>query len=427
MLLSFTLQLLQAASTAPAVSVQSLPYRFGRLVSLCGDLDGDGHSEFAIGGAGFEAIPSGILVYSGKTGQLMRRVEPLVEGSWMGSGFCRTSDLDGDGVDDMATSAWWNKFKDGRVEIRSGKTGKLGRIISPAEGEHTFGIGICNVGDVDGDGVGDLVISTLRAPLGSPWEGMRWIVVAGATGKRLQTVDWRGPLEGDEWNMSQENPAAVSVGDTNGDGVPDFAIVDGLHVRVQSGRKSETLQQFDLPPRSPDEFGGRCSIAGLGDLDGDGHADIVIGTPFDQSYHPNQPLVVLREFSGLDGHLIRSFSRSGSLLAVGCSVASTHDRDGDGIRDMWVTECGYFDSAVWEISGRTGEVLKTVSSSNYDWMGSELVTGADVDGDGIDDFIAAAYSHEDEGSPFHGALVFSGKDYRTLFEKRAVRDLPKTK
>jgi hypothetical protein len=194
---------------------------------------------------------------------------------------------------------------------------------------------------------------------------------------------------------------------------------------VQSGKEALTLHEFELPVQD-DKRGDRYSICGPGDLDGDGKNDIVIGTPFPGKDGEKGPRIFLREFSGGDGHLIRTVTRALSLGGFGFAVVSAPDTDGDGVRDLWVSRQTFFENGLWQVSSRTGNVLKTIGpphTETYDF-GWSLATGADVDGDGVDDVIVGDYSPYDVGNWTHGAVVLSGSDGRTLYEKRRGRPSP---
>ena len=98
---------------------------FGTSASVAGDLDGDGHADLAVGAWQYAgAAPSGgrIYLYSGKDGQLLRTITCRIPGDTLGFDSVGIGDTDGDGtVDLLLTSAYsgLNGYHSGRLFIVS--------------------------------------------------------------------------------------------------------------------------------------------------------------------------------------------------------------------------------------------------------------------------------------------------------------------
>jgi large repetitive protein len=98
---------------------------FGTSASVAGDLDGDGHADLAVGAWQYAgAAPSGgrIYLYSGKDGRLLRTITCRIPGDTLGFDSVGVGDTDGDGtVDLLVTSAYSgiNGYHSGRVFIVS--------------------------------------------------------------------------------------------------------------------------------------------------------------------------------------------------------------------------------------------------------------------------------------------------------------------
>src|SRR5262249_52020705 len=124
-----------------------------------------------------------------------------------------------------------------------------------------------SAGDVDGDGVPDVVTS---APTARKSAG-RIYVYSTKTGARLWTAD--GIADGDQLGSGVEG-----VGDTNKDGIPDViaSAPNGGYARVYSGRDGRVLLTL-RGEGANDGYGTHA--AGVGDVDRDGCADVIVGAP----------------------------------------------------------------------------------------------------------------------------------------------------
>jgi hypothetical protein len=128
-------------------------------------------------------------------------------------------DLDGDGVDDVYSSDFPNSAKGpstGRVYVHSGKTGAPILTLTgegPGEG---FGTSPSDAGDVDGDGVPDLIVGAWQYA-GAAQGGGRAYLYSGKTGELLKTFTCRTP--GDTFGFD-----AVGIGDVDGDRTVDLLV-----------------------------------------------------------------------------------------------------------------------------------------------------------------------------------------------------------
>ncbi len=146
---------------------------FGGIVAAAGDLDHDGKGEIAVAAPGTEdpkrGIPGELRIYSGKTGKQLRHWTGKQPGELFGRMIVAAGDLDGDGVGDLAIGAPWHRVDAadhvGRVELRSGRTGKVLAELFGDEADCWFGWHMVRAPDPDGLGRPTLLVASLRHPV----------------------------------------------------------------------------------------------------------------------------------------------------------------------------------------------------------------------------------------------------------------------
>lgn len=236
---------------------------FGAKVVGLGEIDGDGRADFGIVATGLApSLPSEVRIVSGGTGlDLMELLSPVG-----GSDLAAVGDVNSDAYSDVYVfSAGSTQI--GPRAIHYGLSLATGRVI-PDQGE------VAGLGDLTGDGVSDYAIA-LATPTG------RVIVYSGATGAFVRTIPDPGPGGG----LFAQSLAAA--GDVNGDHVVDLLVGEPLYdgiavdcgrVLVFSGADGAVL--FTLEGALANEqLGDRGRLDGAGDVDGDQHADLVLGRP----------------------------------------------------------------------------------------------------------------------------------------------------
>lgn len=255
--------------------------QFGWAADGIGDLNGDGYADFAVGSPGFDNGRGRVVVYSGLDRSVLFR-KAGTPAAALGRSVSGLGDVDKDGLPDLIVGAPLDHtggIEAGRALILCGANGAvLYRITGDTFGDH-LGTAVSRAGDLDHDGYADFII-------GIPFEDNSITdvgcvrVYGGADGKLLAEV-W-GDLAGDQFG------AAVSAArDFNGDGHLDFIVgapmsdangLDSGMARVFSGRTFASLYTF-VGNGAGDQFGFAVSTAG--DLNLDGYADVLIGAPFD--------------------------------------------------------------------------------------------------------------------------------------------------
>ncbi len=310
-------------------------------------------------------------------------------------------DVNADGIDDYAVGAVVGNAAPtphvGAVRIYSGATHTLLRTVADL-GDESFGTAVVRAGDWDGDGIGDLAI-------GSPTNGNGSVsIVSGADGSLLQTLTSTSP-------RAQFGATIVSLGEVDGDGVPDYLIGSPNHstalaagvglVELISGDTGAVLNSW--VGRSATSQMGQ-TIADAGDWDNDGLRDAAV---IERDGLGTIELVV-KVYSSANGATLlseRIAPPGGKMLSSSARLAG--DLDGDGRDDFIVVGPSDAFFGVWgtlvAYSPATAGVLFSVVDTNGGF-GLDCCGAGDLDGDGADDFAVSRPSGNNGGT----VTVFSG-------------------
>ncbi len=326
---------------------------FGWAVAGIGDVDGDGHGDLAVGVPDRHYVfwVGGVIVYSGKTGAMLYDVySPYVGGNdaRLGASLAALGDVNGDGVPDFAAGA---PFADvvtsigtlqnaGEVIVFSGADGAEIRRFSGSEVNGWFGESVANAGDVNHDGRDDLVIGEPLANLSSALPTVdcgRVTVYSIIPGVMLQSHS------GGLLNHGYQLGRAVAGGfDANGDGTTDVAggapsadssATNAGQLSVYSGTSGALLWARD-GNLAAERLGG--AVAGIGDLDGDGRDEVLGGAPFSNIGSPFGVFEagIVRVYAGVDGTILDHAATFEPGVNFGASVARVADLNGDGLDDF---------------------------------------------------------------------------------------------
>jgi len=243
--------------------------RIGRTLALVGDLNGDGRSEFMAGSHTALNDRGMVRVYTfnGSNATVLYEFQGSASGSRLGFSIDSMQDINADNVPDLLVGSAFDGYY-----IFSGADGSELRHTTSGS-EPTLGTAVESIADITGDGVMDLAISAIQTSVFNPGPG-RVYVKNGANDATLFTID--GANAGDEFGLQ-----VADAGDWNGDGTTDLLISSdpsgsGAFVGIHSGTGGTLLAT--LTADNPNDKLG-ASIAGLGDLNGDGAVEVVAGAP----------------------------------------------------------------------------------------------------------------------------------------------------
>lgn len=254
-------ELVSGATLLPMSTVSNYSINYG---TPLGDVNGDGFGDFVV------RVQTGLYaqfyVAYGPTGQFGHGL--AIPPAWScysnRATVAACGDIDQDGVAEILIGYPCyppSQYPQGLgyAGVFSGATGTaIWSATGPSLGSH-FGEGIASPGDVNGDGVPDVVVST-------PWAAL----TAWSGGNGLQVT-----------MPTTAGPPFEAAGDVDGDGVGDFA-ARGNQVEIFSGVTMTPIHQIVTNlPTTPWQTGYLVgsALAVLDDFSGDGYPEIVIGAP----------------------------------------------------------------------------------------------------------------------------------------------------
>jgi hypothetical protein len=298
----------------------------GTVGAPIGDVDLDGHDDVLVSepdfGGGFSP-PGRIFVFSGKDGSVLRSITgtSTVKLNYL---ICGTGDVDGDGVPDFAASSHSGNY----VTLFSGATSAVIRTLTASDpASSDFGHALLNPGDIDGDGVNDLIVVENSCYYAID---MHYYAFSGATGAQIWQTQESTYCRWGSFRI-QTALSPVVIGDVNGDGISDWAMgenwwywntTSGL-ATCFSGKDGSPLLSISNPLNhigwTASSFGK--AVAAAGDVNGDGVPDLAAS---DYSMCEDQGGDVFF-YSGVDGALLFIAHGGASAYAFGQGLAGGAD------------------------------------------------------------------------------------------------------
>jgi hypothetical protein len=311
---------------------------------------------------------------------------------------------------------------------------QLGKPLRPRNGyDSGFGRALARPGDIDGDGIEDLIV-------GAPWEnrsghhnGAMWVLFLDSVGQVKALREIRGQPGGVPANEFTKGLAAIApLGDLDGDSIPDIVVGapnwdgaedggggvwvlflkrDGSVSRAVEIGHSDVLRSLGVRAES----GIGSSFASLGDLDRDGAIEIAVGQNPRLDFGRENGRAVYIVSLGRDGTPLRAqrihSHKDGfadDYSDFGDALAALGDVNHDGTPDLAIADSsdddgGWRRGAVWviffapdgsirgrqKISDWSGDFEGHLTDGTE--LGKSLTGAGDIDGDGVPDLLVGSH------------------------------------
>lgn len=322
-----------------------------------------------------------------------------------------------------------------------------------------FGSSVTTIGDLDGDGVKDLAVGAYGDDDGGINKGAIYILFMNANGtvKSHQKIsDTEGNFTGTLDYQDFFGCSVASISDLNGDEILDLAVgADGDNSRVGAlwilfmnsdgtvkthQKISDAEGNFTGTLNERDYFG--CSVASIGDLNGDGILDLAVGAYGDAEgalwilfMNTDGTVKSHQKISDSEGNFTGYLRDNDNFSS---SVSYIGDFDGDGIGDLAVgakkdsdIDYTFATGAVWILFMNTNGTVKSYSKisndsgdftgelDDYDYFGSSVSYLGDLNGDGIGDLAVGADRDDDGGYDKGGVwILFLNTDGTVKFYQK---------
>ena len=459
----------------------------GRSVSGAGDVNGDGLADVIVGA--YRADPGGIdragesYVIFGKADGTSVNLTDVAAGiggfvingidqsDYSGQSVSGAGDVNGDGLADLIVGAYradpdgksyagetyvvFGKVDTAPVNLSAFAAGDGGGFVINGIDQNDFsGRGVSGAGDVNGDGLADLIVGATGAdPVNNSSAGESYLIFGKADTTPVNLAVVAAGVGGFVINGIDQNDfsgcSVSGAGDVNGDGLADFIIGapnadPGFH--AQAGESYVVFGKADTAPVNLADvaagIGGfiingidafdysGSSVSSAGDVNGDGLADVIVGayradskaTSSGESYvvfgkAGTTPVNLADVAAGTGGFVIKGINAGDN---AGLSVSGAGDVNGDGLADLIVgaygvdqggNDYGYSESGqsyvvfgkasttqidlADVVAGIGGFVINGIHP--YDYSGVSVSGAGDINGDGVPDLIVGAYRADPGG------------------------------
>lgn len=419
---------------------------FGTAVASAGDVNGDGFSDLIVGAPLYSngsAKEGAAFVYHGTASGINSHVAILEadqDEAQMGISVASAGDVNGDGYSDVIGGA--NLYDNGgKVDngsafvFHGAASGILGTptiTLGVSQSGSKFGYSVSGAGDLNGDGLSDIIVGAPLYDNGSGKEGAVFIYYGSITGVPAAPSNKLDIGQAD----AQFGASVSAAGDVNGDGIGDLIVgapyYDGVNpdngaafVYHGSPNGVSIVWNQKLEGNQTNAYLG-FSVSGAGDVNGDGIRDVIVGVPgLDKLGCSNCGAAFVYHGTTLGvSSFYTSLEGTQSNAQFGYSVASAGDANGDGYNDVVAGAPTFSNGQTSEggvfvfYGGKNGiDKAKSIGFESDDagaWMGFSVSSGGDINGDGFSDIVAGApLYHNKPGASEGAAFIYYGSSQGT--------------
>jgi hypothetical protein len=376
--------------------------QFGISVAGAGDVNGDGYADVIVGAhqndAGGTDAGRAYVYFGGPSMDATADVTltGAAASDYFGGAVAGAGDANGDGYADVIVGARTNDgggTDAGRAYVYLGgpsMDATADVVLTGAAASDYFGVAVAGAGDVNGDGYADVIAGARANDGGGTDAGRAYVYYGGSSMDAVADVILTGEAAGDNFGG-----AVAGAGDVSGDGYAD--VIVGARLNDAGGTDAGRAYVFLGGPSmdatadviltgaaAGDEFSA-FAVAGIGDVNRDSYADVVIGAWHNDAAGANAGRAYVF-FGGpvMDASAAIVLTGAAAGDCYGNSVAGTGDVNGDGFPDLIVgaetndaggTDAGraylYDFNRHFVIAPNGGETWSVGATKSVSWSGAE--------------------------------------------------------
>jgi hypothetical protein len=432
--------------------------RLGFAVASAGDIDADGYDDVIVGAPYYDSgagdTGAAFVFHGGASGigdgdPLSARTRLLGDqpDAWLGRSVASAGDVNGDGYGDVIVGAPRYDsgqsdegaaflFLGGAAGIPHGTPATAEARLESDQPDAQLGLAVASAGDVNGDGLGDLIVGSPRYDAGQSDEGAAFVFLGAGGGVASTTAATaHARIESDQAS-AELGESVASAGDVNGDGYGDVIVASAYYDGGLGAALVSLGSASGIPNANPTTAHARLqsdqagslfgwSAASAGDVNGDGYGDVIVGSV---GYSGLVSLggAAFLFLGGASGIPSETTATADATLesdqpntSFGWSVASAGDVNGDGYGDVIVGSVGYEASigAAFVFYGSGAGIADATPltadasfrpfapTGHFGWS---VAPAGDVNGDGFSDLIVGAPSSSFDETNEGAAFLFPG-------------------